>query len=140
MALCSPSSVVTVIVATPALTGVTTPSATVATVGSLDDQDKFLFVALSGSTAAVNVEGSPPTASLRFEALSLTPDTFTTGVVTVIASVVAETPSTVAVIVASPSPTAVTRPLASTVRTLSLEEDQTTWLALSSGETFAFSC
>ena len=54
-----PSSVVTVIVAVPALTAVTFPLSTVATALSLEDHVTFLLVALDGLTVAVRVVCSP---------------------------------------------------------------------------------
>ena len=54
-----PSTVVTVIVAVPALTAVTTPSATVATASLLDIHVTALLVALSGVTVAVRANISP---------------------------------------------------------------------------------
>ena len=50
-----PSVVVTVIVAVPSATAVTTPPTTVATLVSLLDQDMLLSVAFAGDTVAVNV-------------------------------------------------------------------------------------
>ena len=59
VAVLPPSSVVTVIVAVPALIAVTTPLSTVATEGSLVDQVTFLLVAVSGLTVADKVKVSP---------------------------------------------------------------------------------
>jgi hypothetical protein len=50
---------VAVIVAVPSDTAVTTPSATVATPSSLDDQVTFLLVALVGSNVTTNVSDVP---------------------------------------------------------------------------------
>ena len=60
-----PSAVVTVMVAEPAATGVTTPAATVATLSSLDFQVTFLLVASAGATVAVRVPVSPPAVRVR---------------------------------------------------------------------------
>ena len=59
VAVLLPSSVFTVMVAVPALTAVTLPSDTVATVLSLELQITFLLVALEGLTVAVRVVTSP---------------------------------------------------------------------------------
>ena len=59
VAVLPPSSVVTVIVAVPALRAVTCPLLTVATDSSELFQLTFLFVALAGYTVAVNVWLSP---------------------------------------------------------------------------------
>src|SRR5659263_150546 len=55
-----PCAVVTVIVAVPAATGVTTPPATVATAALLDDHVTILFVAYEGPTVAVIAPVAPP--------------------------------------------------------------------------------
>ena len=69
-----PSAVVTVIVAFPGFSAFTTPLTTVATSSSLDDQVTFLFVALDGITAAVNVAVVSSTNVTSF-GVSLTPVT-----------------------------------------------------------------
>ena len=55
-----PSTVVTVIVVVPAVNGVITPLATVATAGALEDQVTLLLVAFAGATVATNVPVAPP--------------------------------------------------------------------------------
>ena len=55
VAVLLPSAVVTVIVAVPSLSAVTTPFATVATVSSDDDQLTCLLLALEGDTVATKV-------------------------------------------------------------------------------------
>jgi len=78
-AVLPPSAVVTVIVAEPAATAVTTPFATVATAASLVDHVTALFVALAGATVAVRVSELPslPTFRVRVLLLSVTPVTGT---------------------------------------------------------------
>ena len=66
-----PSTVVAVIVAVPATTGVTTPPATVATFVSLDVQVTFLLVALAGATVAVMVPVAPPAVNVSVSGLTL---------------------------------------------------------------------
>ena len=60
VAVLPPSSVVTVMVASPAFTPVTLPLATVATASLLDFQVTFLLEASLGATVAVRVS-DPPT-------------------------------------------------------------------------------
>jgi hypothetical protein len=55
-----PSTVATIIVVVPAVTGVTTPLATVATAGALEDQVRLLSVASAGATVATKVPVVPP--------------------------------------------------------------------------------
>ena len=129
VAVFSPSSVFTVIVAVPDFTAFTTPLvSTVATVSSLLDQLTFLLVASSGLTVAVNV-----TDSLTFNISSLwdkeTSVTFTTTGATVTLQVAVFSPSSVfTVIVAVPAFSAFTSPLVSTVATVSSLLDQLTAL------------
>ena len=110
-------SVLTVIVAVPGLTAVTTPSSTVATELSLLLQATFLFVALSGVTVAVRVTIFPTTISQEV----ISKVTVATGIVrtsTVTSHVAVFPPSTVvAVIVAFPALTAVTKPYSFTSAT-----------------------
>ncbi|MBA7555616.1 hypothetical protein ES705_48292 [subsurface metagenome] len=54
-----PSTVVTVISAVPAVSGVTTPASTVATAGALEAQVTLWLVASSGSTVSTNVPVAP---------------------------------------------------------------------------------
>ena len=72
-ALKLPSLVVTVIVVVPFLSGVTTPSFTVATVLSLLDQVTFLFVAVSGEKIGVSVKVPSPVPMLAVSLSSVMP-------------------------------------------------------------------
>ena len=72
-----PSAVVAVIVVVPMATGVTMPSATVATAGSEEVHVTVLSAAFSGSTVATRVTGSSPTVRFNSSALRLTPVTAT---------------------------------------------------------------
>jgi hypothetical protein len=124
-----PSLVVTVIVADPAATAVTSPDAlTVAIEVAELDQTTVLFVAFDGATVATRVLVAP-TARLRLLALRVTP---VTGVTTLTAQVaVLLLPSLVlAVIVADPRPMAVTVPVVPTVATAAFELDQVTDLSV----------
>ena len=124
-----------VIVAFPALTAVTLPSATLATDSSEDVQVTFLSVASSGFTVAVNVAVSP-TANVR---VALSRVTDPVGTVTVTAHSAVLSPH-LAVMATFPALTAVTIPL-STFATDSSEEVQDTFLSVaSSGLTVAISC
>ena len=64
VAVLPPSSVVTVMVAVPGATAVTTPSVTVAMLASLVLHVTFLLVALSGSIVAVS-RAVPPSVNSR---------------------------------------------------------------------------
>ena len=75
VAVLSPSSVLTVIIAVPAFTAVTFPFSTVATSVLLELQVTFLFEALSGVTVAVRVASSPSVSSIEV----LSSDTLSTG-------------------------------------------------------------
>src|SRR5690554_558209 len=75
VAVLLPSTVVTVIVAVPADSGVTTPFATVATVSLLVDQVTFLLAALTGVTVAFKVFVAPPAVSDNVLWSKLTPVT-----------------------------------------------------------------
>jgi hypothetical protein len=55
-----PSTVATIIVVVPAVNGVTTPLATVATAGALEDQVTLWLVASAGVTVATKVPVAPP--------------------------------------------------------------------------------
>jgi len=120
-----------VIVAVPALTGVTTPVAeTVATATSLDDHTTS-WSASAGATVAVNEPVLPPTVKASVAGATVTP----VGKVTVSRTVISAVPKTVsnptavAVIVAVPPLTGTTTP-AETVATASLLDDHVTaWLA-----------
>jgi copper chaperone CopZ len=129
VAVFPPSAVVTVIVAVPAATGVTTPALTVATAVLLDDQVTFVFVAFEGLTVAVSVPVAPPTVNESVVGLKATPVTATACVPTVTAQVAVLPPSTVVtVIVAVPAATGVTTPELLTVATVVLLDDQFTFL------------
>ena len=121
-----------VIVASPSPTAVTTPSLTVATFSSLEDQVTVGSVASSGRTVALRVALLPLIMgnSVLSKAIEVT------GVLTVTLHVASFSPA-FAVIVASPSPTAVTVP-SLTVATFSLLEDQVIFGSVaSSGKTVA---
>ena len=109
VAVFSPSSVVTVIFASPTPAGVTVPSFTLATSGLLLVHVTFLFVALSGFTVAVRVCGASPIVNTRVSLSRVTPVTFT-GLTLTVHSAVFPSSSVVTVIFASPTPTAVTVP------------------------------
>ena len=115
VALLPPSAVVTVMVAVPGATAVTTPLAlTVATELLLLCQVTFGFVASTGATVAVRVR---VLYSARVACVSLRL-TLETGILTVTAQAAVLSPSAaVTVMVASPTPTPVTRPFWSTVAT-----------------------
>ena len=134
-----PSFVVTVMVAVPSISAVTTPELdTVATAVLLDDQVTDLSAALEGVTVAVRVCVSPTV--IDKDVLSrLTPVTATG--VTVTAQVACRPPSTVVtVIVAVPSFLAVTTPELETVATEVLLDDQVTDLSVAfEGDTVAVS-
>ena len=108
-----------VMVAVPALTAVTTPSLTVATVSSEEVHVTVLSVALSGVTVALRVVVSP-TVSAAVVLSRVTFSTATTLAFTVTVQVAVCSP-TVTVMVAVPSPTNVTVP-AFTVATFSAED------------------
>ena len=134
-----PSWVVTVIVAEPTPTAVTTPVVlTVATLVLLLDHVTFWFVALAGATVAVNVRVPPTFNEVVGRQLPIVTLVGTIGA-TVITHVLVLLPSTVvAVIVAVPTPTAVTTPVVLTVATLMLLLDHVTfWLVALAGATVA---
>jgi hypothetical protein len=111
-----PSAVLTVIVADPATTPVTSPlELTVATLVLLEVHVTLLFVAFDGATVAVNWT-VPPTLMDALVGATLTPVTETVVVLTVIADVAVNPPSAVlTVMVADPATTPVTSPLELTV-------------------------
>jgi len=105
-----PSAVVTVIVAVPAATAVTTPPAvTVATVGAPLLHVTFWLVALEGVIVALRVSVLP-TITLADDLFRVTPVTATTALLTVTVQVAVLPPSVAAVITAVPAATAVTTP------------------------------
>jgi hypothetical protein len=111
VAVLLPSSVVTVMVAVPALTAVIVPPDTVATVGALVLHVTFLFVALEGATVAVNVS-ILPTVIVVDDLFKDTPVTSTGGgavTVTVQAAVLLPL-AVVTVITALPTDTPITTP------------------------------
>jgi hypothetical protein len=57
--------------------GVTTPLATVATAGALEDQVTLLLVAFAGATVATNVPVTPPTVKVMVAGFKVTPVTAT---------------------------------------------------------------
>ena len=125
-----PSSVVTVMVAFPAATALTTPLETVATLLLLVDQVMFLLVASLGRTVAVRVTVSP-TLMLAVVLSSLTPVTGTTELFSTVTVLVAVYPpsSVVTVMTAVPSLIPVTTPFLSTEAIEeSLEDQETFWL------------
>jgi hypothetical protein len=69
--------VVTVIVVVPAVNGVTTPLATVATAGALEDQFTLWLAASAGATVATNVPVAPPAVKVMVAGSKVTPVTAT---------------------------------------------------------------
>jgi nicotinic acetylcholine receptor alpha-3 len=142
VAVLFPSFVVTVIVAVPFATAVTSPLAsTVATAVLSDDQVTEGSVAVSGVTVAIK-----SIVALGFKVtavgVTLTLVTSVTLVSTVTTQLAVKLPSfVVTVIVAVPSATAVTKPLASTVATEVLFDDHVTveFVAVA-GVTIAVNC
>jgi len=114
VSVCRPSTVVTIMVAVPGATPVTTPSAdTWATAGLVVLQVKARLVALAGSTVANSCCGVP-TVTVVTSGSKVTPVTATGFTVMVLVAV--KPPSAVVtVIVAVPGATAVTRPAVLTV-------------------------
>ena len=137
VAVFAPSTVVTVMVALPAATAVTTPlSLTVATDSLSELHVTLLFVAFDGETVAVSA-AVPPMFRLTVSGDRLTPVTAITLLLTVTVHV-AFFPPQVAVIVALPAFTAVTTPFWSTVATDFFEVVQVTVLSVAlSGLTVA---
>jgi hypothetical protein len=124
-----PDAVVTVIVAVPVATGVTTPSVlTMATPVLLLDQVTFWFVAFDGVIVATRVSVAPPTAKVTLSWFRLTPFTATDAALIVTLHDAVLLPSAVVtVMVAVPAATGVTTPLL-TVATLVLVLDQVTFV------------
>ena len=142
VAVLFPSSVVTVMVAVPSETAVTRPDEeTVATDVKLDFQLTFLFVALEGLTVAVSCPVWPfdRDISVLFSETPVTEITFFFTVTT--QEAVLFPSSVVAVIVAVPPETAVTKPLEETFA-IDVELDlQLTFLFVAlEGLTVAVSC
>ena len=126
--LLEPSAVVAVIIASPTAIAVTRPfSSTVATASSDDVQVTALLVANSGSIVAVN--SAVCVASRLISVLSRVIDSTNVGTTVTLQDAERFEPSVVvAVIVASPTAIAVTRPFSSTVATASLEDFHVTAL------------
>jgi hypothetical protein len=139
VAVLPPSCVVTVIVAFPADTAVTSPLAfTVATAVLFELHVTFLLVALAGRTVAVNCCVAP----IEIEADVGDTDTLSTGTLhelTVTCAVAVKPPScVVTVMLAVPAATPVTTPEALTVATEGLFDDHDTFLFVAfEGATFA---
>lgn len=114
---------------------VTFPAAsTLAIAGSLEDQVTVLSVASSGITLALRVSDSPTFRSAEVWLIEM----LSAGVCTTLTMQVAVASPQRAVIVASPIEMAVTLPLASTVATVGLLEDQLIVLSVASaGRTVA---
>ena len=130
----STSPQVAVIVAVPRATAVTTPSSeTVATFSSLEVQVRVLSAALSGPTVAVMVAVSPSLmlSSVTSNAIELTSTGFT-----VTSQVASMSPHTT-VIVATPSPTAVSTPSTTVTTASSLDVQLRVLSVVSSGCTTA---
>jgi len=127
VAVLAPSDVVTVMVAEPAATADTRPVVeTVATALLLELQLTAGLVALAGVTVAVRV-CEPPTSKVVEVGLTLTLETATAALATVTMQVAEWLPSTVTTLMAAvPTVTPVTTPVALTVATLELPENQTT--------------
>ena len=135
-----PSSVVTVMVASPAATAVTTPSFTVAMASSLLAQLTFLLVAFAGAMVVAKVAVSPIFRAASFLS-KVTPVTGTTtgsGSLTVTThSAVFWPSSVVTVMVALPTATAVTTPSFTVAMASSLLTQLTFLFVASAGATVA---
>jgi hypothetical protein len=125
-----PSTVVTVMVALPADTAVTTPLLfTVATAVLFELQVTLLLVALFGAIVAVNVVVPPIVVIVAVGGATDTPVTGIGAIDTVITEVAVYPPSTVVtVMVAEPAAIAVTTPVLLTVATVVLPELHVTFL------------
>ena len=135
-----PSAVVTMMVAVPAFTAVTVPSATVATCSLLLLHVTVWLVAFAGSTVAVSFS-LPPSASVNSVLVNVTPVTGTVwGALTVTLHVAVLAPSSVVtVMMASPALTAVTTPLFTVAISLLLLLHVTPLLVAFVGSTVAVS-
>ena len=137
VAVFPPSSVVTVITASPAFTAVTLPApSTVATSVLSELHFTFLLSALSGLTVAVSVSVSPSVnvSSALSRVTSVTP----IALAFTVTAQVPDLPSAVAVTVAVPGLRPWTVPALSTVATLRSDDDHATALSdAASGETLA---
>jgi hypothetical protein len=120
VAVLLPSTVVTVMVAVPALTPVTVPfDDTLATAGALLNHVTFLLVALEGETVAVSL--SLPPVAILIDVLSKVTPVTAMGALTVTAQVAVKPPSSVVtVMTAFPIAMPVTSPADDTVATAGL--------------------
>ena len=127
-----PSSVVTVILAVPVVTAVTSPfSSTVAASGLDDSQVTFLFVAFSGATVAVNCRVSPTWVSVALVLFSSTLSTDAAGAVNCTSNLSITGPAFAsAVNTSSPAPAFLTTIGSSTVLYTSASGPNTSWLPL----------
>ena len=124
-----PSAVVTVTVALPSATAVTKPAASIVAIEiAFDAQVTFLFVAFAGLTFSAKSE-VVPSPNVNDTGAIETPVT-TTGLTVTAQVAVCEPSVVVTVMVALPTTTAVTKPLASTVATEVLLDDQDTLLSV----------
>jgi hypothetical protein len=136
VAVCPPSAVLTVIVALPGATAVTTPLFTVAMPEGLIDHVTFLLRASEGATVGVRVPVEPPTLRARVVLSSVTPvaGTFTVTVQVAVAGwPSALNPTVVTVMIAVPPASAVTSPVVEfTIATVGVAEDHVTVLFVAS--------
>ena len=133
-----PSSVLTVMVAPPTLTPVTTPFSTVATASSLLVQMIFLFVASAGATVAVSVSLSPTFNAI--EVLSNDTPVTRTALSTTVMVIKSVLLPALAVTTALPGERAIALPALDTISTSSFDELHTRVLSVaSSGRTTAVS-
>jgi hypothetical protein len=123
-----PFDVIAVMVTSPGETAVTTPADdTIATEGSEDPQITVRFVAFAGWTSATNVTVSPTASIICVAGVIVTPvGCIKAGAGTVIVLVAVKLFAVLAVIVAIPSPLAVTKPVEDTVATAVLDDVQVT--------------
>ena len=124
-----PSAVVTVMVAVPAATAVTTPVGETVATAPLDVAHVTdWFVAVMGKTLAVSVPVVPATSDSE-PGVSVTPVTGIVAAVTVTVAVAGKLPSlVVTVMIAVPAATADTTPVAETVATAGSDVDHVTAL------------
>ena len=137
IAACPLSSEAAVMIAVPPPLAVTTPLSTLATAGALELHKTFLLVALAGYTDAVKVVSSPILSVLVVGVtdIDFTPTGFT---VTLQVASISLSSAVLAVIVAVPTPAAVTVPVLSTDATLLSDDSHTrSWFDALSGVVFA---
>ena len=118
------------IVAVPAATPVTVPALTVAILVLLLDQLTFLFVALDGEIVGISVTVLPTLIVSEFELNETLVTAIGVTVIEVVAVVVPFAVCAVAVIVALPWATPVTKPVLETVAIDSLLDEYVTFLTL----------